>query len=190
MNTLASRKRKRPEFLDRGFTLVEVLLVLALLIIIAAMAAPSLSGSIERAKLDSAAKKLRTAWSEARLDAATQGETLRFQCRIGSGWGCVASATATTEQVAGAIGQQSAAVNGALELSDVVFKQLLVAGLPGDPPLGGGVADGELSAGVLFRPDGTTSDAEAVLEAANGARLKVTLRGLTGSARIVEVENE
>ncbi|MEM6798169.1 MAG: prepilin-type N-terminal cleavage/methylation domain-containing protein [Planctomycetota bacterium] len=185
--TSATGTADRRVALRSGFTLIEVMLVLALLVVISALAAPSLIGSLQRSRLDAAASELRTAWAQARLDAASSGETLRFQCRLQTGWGCVANASASLEEVDAALAAEQAEGGSPMEWTDVVFTQLLVANTPGEPPLGESVADGELSAAVLFRPDGTTSDAEAVLEDATGAQLKVTLRGLTGSARIEDV---
>ena len=199
MTTSATGKSERASR-AAGFTLVEVLLVLTLLVILAAIAAPGMSSGLSRSRLDQAAETLRTSWSQARLDAASTGQTLRFQCRIGENWGCIAPATmplaeitsgvaaANSEEVPGSTGAGKAEQ---YQLSDVVFKQLLVAQQPADPPIGGSVREGEFSAAVLFRPDGTTSDAEAILESSDGRRVRVTLRGLTGSARIeddVEVE--
>ncbi|MEM6328748.1 MAG: prepilin-type N-terminal cleavage/methylation domain-containing protein [Planctomycetota bacterium] len=195
------RRRASPPGRNRGvgFTLVEVLLVLALLVVVAAIAAPRLMGSLAASRLDAAASELRTAWAKARLDAAAAGETLKFQCRIQTGWGCVGKAADATLAVEDNDGSSTrpvtpseenagAADGGAIEWQGVVYRTLVAASQPGDPPVGEAVADGELSAAVLFRPDGTTSDAEAVLEDAQGRRLRVTLRGLTGAARIEDVE--
>ena len=173
-------------FRTHGYTLVEVLLVMALLVVICAMAAPSLIGSLRQSQLEVAASELRTAWTQARLDAASCGETLRFQCRLRTGWGCVANASASTEEVLATLNSESAEEAEALDWSGVCFKQLLVSSQPGEPPLGESVREGDLSPAILFRPDGTTSDAEALLEDEEGAQLKVILRGLTGSARIEE----
>lgn len=176
-----------------GFTLIEVLLVLALLVIIAAIAAPLLTSGSEYSQLKRSAEKLRTSWAKARLDAAGSGQTKRFQCRIGSGWGYLTDAGTAPELAtaaqSGDVGEETGAAkalasNNGEELSGIVFKQLLVASEPGLPPAGVGVGDGEFSAAIFFRPDGTTSDAEALLESPSGSQLRVTLRGLTGAAKV------
>jgi len=180
---------------------VEVLLVLTLLVILAAIAAPGLSSGLSRSRIDQAAQQLRTSWAQARLQAAATGQTLKFQCRIGENWGCVGPASMPIDAAAAAAAPSDSAdadsadaVSAAdgsttagreqYELSEVIFKQLLVSQQPADQPLGANVADGEFSAAVFFRPDGTTSDAEVILESSDGRKVRVTLRGLTGSARI------
>lgn len=171
-----------------AFSLVEVLLVVTLLAVIAAVAAPSMMGGAGRARMNQAAEEVREAWGEARLDAAASGQTLCFQCVIGGNTFTVGPAGlpppppgASTESAATQDGAGQTAKNE-LGAAGVVFRQLLVAPQPGDPPLGESVDDGEMSPGVLFRPDGSSSDAEAILEDADGRRVRVTLRGLTGSA--------
>lgn len=176
-----------------AFTLIEVLLVLALLVIIAAIAAPLLTTGSEYAQLRRSAEKLRTSWAKARLDAAGTGQTRRFQCRIGSGWGYLTDANTPPELAntaqAGDVSEETGAAKALApdpgeELTGIIFKQLLVASEPGLPPVGIGVSDGDFSPAIFFRPDGTTSDAEALLESPSGSQLRVTLRGLTGAARV------
>ncbi len=58
-----------------GFTLVEVLLVLAVLVVIAALAFPSMSGALERFRLRKAADQVRIQWQQARIQA------IRSNCR-------------------------------------------------------------------------------------------------------------
>jgi hypothetical protein len=54
-----------------------------------------------------------------------------------------------------------------------------------------GTSEGEhWSPPILFKPDGTTSDASVVLQNDRGATIRVTLRGLTGIASASEVGNE
>jgi hypothetical protein len=43
---------------------------------------------------------------------------------------------------------------------------------------------------ILFKPDGTTSDASVVLQNDRGETIRVTLRGLTGIASASEVGSE
>lgn len=177
-----------------GFTLVELLLVLALAVAIAAIAAPSVTGTLDRVRLDGAAEQVRRAWSDARLQAIRDGEPIAFQAQVGAGGftlcrladaGLVGAAGSGVAAAVGANGQ-AVAQQGALseadsqELSEVVFAQVST-GVPGDP-----LIDPAVAACVVFRADGSTDDAFAIIRAADGRQRTITLRGLTGAVRIVD----
>ena len=68
-----------------GFTLLELLLVLTILVAIGAIAAPKLSDVLERQKLNGSATNLRLAWDEARLEAMRTGQAQVFECDVGTG---------------------------------------------------------------------------------------------------------
>ncbi len=63
----------------RAFTLVEVLLVLALLVIISGVAWTAIQGPLARQRLRSAADAVRSAWCQARDDAMKSGHTYAFR---------------------------------------------------------------------------------------------------------------
>src|SRR4051795_7163201 len=65
---------------ERGVTLVEVCLVLALLVVIAAIAIPAMGGAFSRASLRGGCDTLRAAWSKARMVAIQKGQTYVFRC--------------------------------------------------------------------------------------------------------------
>ena len=69
-----------------GFTLVEVVVVLALLAAIAAMAVPFLAKSIPRTALRAAAAELRAALGAARSDAIAAGRTVVFRADHQAGY--------------------------------------------------------------------------------------------------------
>ena len=52
-----------------GFTLFEILLVLALLVVIAAVMMPVISDSLSQARLENSGELVRAAWGKARLAA-------------------------------------------------------------------------------------------------------------------------
>jgi hypothetical protein len=54
----------------------------------------------------------------------------------------------------------------------------------------GSAGDGTWSSPILFRPDGTTSDATVLLVNEPGQTVRVTLRGLTGTSVASEVGKE
>ncbi|MEM1303885.1 MAG: prepilin-type N-terminal cleavage/methylation domain-containing protein [Planctomycetota bacterium] len=179
-----------------AFTLVELLLVLALLVVGASVASVALSAGEERARLRDAAETLSRAWSEARLQAIEAGEPLVFRCRIGDSWGYVGTSSIPEEPAAVAEPAGNAAVvpsqrdlrlaASGSEQNTIIFRQLLVAERAGAPAVGAGVREGDLSAMVIFYPDGATSDAEATLSTVGGMNLRVTLRGLTGATRVTD----
>ncbi|TWT96950.1 hypothetical protein Pla108_27270 [Botrimarina colliarenosi] len=167
-----------------GFTLVELMLVLSLVVVLAALAAPSLSGTLARVRLEAAAEAVRTAWADARLEAMRTGQPVVFQCRLGTGEYTLSKLTDATAALAGATDtadQEQLANDEHEDLGAITFTQLSV-GDPLDPLL-----DPSVAACVVFRPDGAADDAWAIVEAANGQRRQITLRGLTGAARIEEV---
>src|SRR5271166_2762958 len=66
----------------RAFTLIEVLLVMALMVIISAVAWMALQGPLARQRLRAAADAVRTAWVEARVGAMKTGHTFAFRYRV------------------------------------------------------------------------------------------------------------
>src|SRR5262245_52637145 len=68
---------------QRGFTLIEILLVLAILVALAALAAPALRGVIQDAKLRSAADTVRTEWTRAHVKAMKTGRIQVFRYELG-----------------------------------------------------------------------------------------------------------
>mgnify|MGYP002682934288 CR=1 FL=1 len=63
----------------RGVTLLEVLLVLALLVIISTTAWPALEPSLTSYQLRKSAEQVRVAWNRARIESLSSGQTIRFR---------------------------------------------------------------------------------------------------------------
>lgn len=78
----ARAKRKPP--LRSAFSLLELLLVLAILVTLAAVVAPSLTGMLAERKLQRGADEIRIAWQRARLEAMKTGQAQVFRCMLGS----------------------------------------------------------------------------------------------------------
>lgn len=159
-----------------GFSLVEVLLVLVVLVLVGALAAPAMSGAYGRGQLRTAASKLAAAWTKARMEAMARGEPRAFRCELGS--------SRYTVGAAGSPDTASAANDGAdvkaPRIESAKFLSFSVTDQNGqraaDP-------SGE-SPPLVFQPDGTSADALAVLQSPTGTRMVVTLRGLTGGSTI------
>ena len=62
---------------SRGYTLVEMLIVLAILVMVASLAWPSLRRTMEKSRLESAAQELQQQLNKARTRAIKTGETLQ-----------------------------------------------------------------------------------------------------------------
>src|SRR5215212_4326353 len=75
-----TRRRRRP-----GVTLIEMLLVVAILIALAAVAYPTLSAMYGDVKVKAAADDVRAAWTEARAHAIEDGRPYRFAVEPGTG---------------------------------------------------------------------------------------------------------
>ncbi|TWT35151.1 hypothetical protein KOR34_00380 [Posidoniimonas corsicana] len=181
--------RHRPS----AYTLVETLLVLALLVLAAALVAPAVQQGGARADLEDAAEKLSVMWSRARLDAITSGQVQLFRCQPGGSEASVGGIEALLAAASGdseaAAAVASAGPSQQLTLDGVTIQSISVAEPPGSEPL---LYEASAAAGqcvVVFRPDGAASDAEATLQHEDGKQLRVTLRGLTGATRVVEVDN-
>jgi hypothetical protein len=187
----------------RGLTLVEVCLVLALLVIIAAVATPVLEGSFSRAGLQSGGDLLRGAWARTRLAAMESGVSyvFRFQPN-GSQFQII------TLSDLGLPGGEVIAPDGATANDGEYSIDEMMRTPQNRLPEGVKFAAGDISASsqvmatlgaagggvwsnpILFHPDGTTSDASIVLANEGGLTLRVTLRGLTGISNLGEIGSE
>lgn len=75
----ASERREEFTRSSRGFTILELMLVLAILCTVGALTWPSLQSGIETQRLKRCADNLRNEWTAARVRAMTSGETLAFR---------------------------------------------------------------------------------------------------------------
>jgi prepilin-type N-terminal cleavage/methylation domain-containing protein len=183
-----------------GFTLIEVVLVMSLLVILASITVPYLGHSFSRAHLNAADDILRDALTRGRLTAMQSGEIQAFRCEPkGARFQLVAldklslpeSSTPPPDKTDG---EHSA--HDILRLSpprlpdDVVFASADIASSNQVAALYGSISDSGWSVPILFNPDGTTSDASIVLQNDQGQTIRVTLRGVTGLVTSSAVGNE
>jgi len=199
----------------RAFTLFELMLVMAILVILASIAVPILGNVLDRQKLRGAAEELRLAWDTARLKALRTGQIQVFHCQIETGSysiqplvlhddvnnvgegatlmsGGVAVETATTNSgmtTTAADGQEFA--TRSLDES-VLFVSCQVANDPRAFSLAqsgqsASVSLTNVAQSVLFYPDGSTSTAETVIKNQHGDSTGVQIRGLTGHSRVLSV---
>src|SRR5262245_37526094 len=184
----------------RGLTLVEICLVLTLLVVIASFATPILSGAMERRALTSGAGLLQAGWIRARNAAMQSGQTyvVRLEPKGSRFQVC------SLDQLMLPESQQLPPEDSDAEYSAYDILRFFKTRLPDGVIFGkadvansnlltatmGTAGDGPWSAPILFRPDGTTSDASVLLVNEPGQTVRVTLRGLTGTSVAGEVGME
>jgi Tfp pilus assembly protein FimT len=193
-------------------TLLEILLVLALIVIVFAVAVPTLTGSLSNQRLKKSAEVVRTAFSRARVKAMRNGRIQAFHCQLlGSKYATVpwymaadaveaddsltADETATADPRWGLLNEQTAeslpdGIMFVAETEVVEERTEPIAGTAADAEVALDGYDMPWSPPILFYPDGTTSDARVVLRNERGWIVAIELRGLTGVARVGRPERQ
>jgi prepilin-type N-terminal cleavage/methylation domain-containing protein len=180
----------------RGFTLFEIILVMAILVILVAVSYPSIDSLRDYYSLQGSADKVRSSWAEARTRAMEEGRPYRFSVVYGKGNFRVAPDSA--DYWAGDVPAPPDPNNPPLVSSDSIPKPIRFrrADSPPDendedsvlPP--DSVGMNQWSTLAVFLPDGTArDDASVALAAGSRSRpLVVRLRGLTGSTSVRPLE--
>ena len=184
----------------RGLTLVEICLVLALLVVIGSFAIPLLGGAVERRALVSGAGMLQAGWTRARLAAMQSGQTyvVRFEPK-GSRFQVVSLDQLSLPESQDLQPEDPEAENSPYDIlrffktrlpDGVIFASANVSNSNQLTATMGSAGEGPWSSPVIFRPDGTTSDATVLLANQPGQTIRVTLRGLTGTSTASDVGKE
>ena len=194
-----------------GFTLLELMLVMAILVIIAAIGTPVLDRVLERQKLRGSGEGLRLAWENARLTAMRTGQVQVFTCEIGgraysidplilhddinnvgegatllSGGVAVQMSTSNLGVNLSAAGDNRSR-SGELDEA-VVFASCRVASDTRAFSLSSpALASNPGGPSVIFYPDGTTSTAEVLIQTKGGEVTGIQIRGLTGHSRLLGI---
>jgi len=162
-----------------GLTLIEVLLVLTIIIVLGAVAYPTLSAMYGDVRVKAAADEVRAAWAEARAQAIEDGRAYRFAVEPGTGQFRVAP---DADEFWDGSGGGPAAENAAPpHLQDGTLPNGIVFDVSGELP-----AAGSWSTVVVFNPDGTCSrDAEVALkEDDDSTPVVVRVRAMTGAVSV------
>lgn len=189
----------------RGFSLLELLVVLTLLVILLSLAAPSILAPLRGQRLKNAADTICAEFTKARVEAMESGRIrmFRFQQETGNyavepylqasdtlennlvGEGDRAIGNSLIMQSAEAMTRQGTLAEGVVFMGEQVDVDMRSY-----DATDGQIAEGQAgySRPILFYPDGTTSDAMVVMKSEDGSMTMVKLRGLTGVAKIGEVE--
>lgn len=216
MKTMSLDKSLPSRQARRAFTLLEIMLVMAIIAMIGAIAIPRMQDIYERHKLRGMANELRLTWDTARLDAMRTGQAQVFQCLPESGSYSVAplvlqsdtasAGTGATIMLSGGAVAETQA-GGLLTAVDptsqsakqleqgITFVSCQVVGsqrayaVAQDAQASGNsdVNTQTVGQAVIFYPDGSTSTAEVRIQNESGSMRAVQLRGLTGHSRVVDV---
>jgi prepilin-type N-terminal cleavage/methylation domain-containing protein len=183
-----------------GFTLMELLLVLAIMAAVGMMTWPSLRRSMADYRLRTAADTVRTEWCIARIEAMQSGEKYTFACGTerdrfailpaSEGESAGSNESSPLDEASPPSGSTTSETSSSAEKvlpEGIEFRSLSVDEKT-DTSSGGGAAtittDASLSPTVSFYPDGTTSDARLTLGNEQGRTVELTLRGLTGAVTV------
>lgn len=188
-----------------GMTLIEVVLVVAVLVVIASLASPSLLGMMETQKLRKSGEVMRGAFAKTRLTAMKTGRIQMFRYQYDSGTYAVEPWFASDDML------ESNDLQPTLPgMLPAAATNVASSGRPTELPEGVIFLAGETlsdnrsseidaalaqqlaretvwSPPILFYPDGTTSDARVVLANKKRQVIEVTLRGITGMAQAGEL---
>lgn len=193
------KQRNRP-----AFTLLELVLVLAIIAVVAALASPNVIQAFRRQTLKNSGDAIRAEWAKARTRAMTSGRVQIFRCSMGGNqyrtdtWVSASDAFGVTGQASAAapqqIGLDATSSQDFRELpngvsfyaSDTVSESRELAT---DAEVGG-VAGSMYERRIYFYPDGTCTTGQVVLINDRQQFVVVELRGLTGASRVSEVKTQ
>ena len=194
--------RKQHTNQRRAFTLLEMLLVLAVLVVVVSFTMPALALPLENHRLRRGADQIRARWAQARAQAMEHGRTYVFRHDPGadtfmvepwmSGDDYLESdqlLTLGVDAAGGSLAVQSTFTATPDKLPDNVtflasettadIRAALVVSSSSEQ-----TAASQVTPPIFFYPDGTTSTARLILGNQQGRIVTLTMRGLTG---VVEV---
>jgi prepilin-type N-terminal cleavage/methylation domain-containing protein len=182
-----------------GYTLFELALVLVLLVLLAAIAYPSLDSLMSTFRMNAAADMLRANWADARAYAMNEGRAYRFS--VVPGKGNFRVAPDSPDYWGGNDPSPADPNNPPLVVDDALPKGVRFATPDsfqstsleaGDSSLPVGTVDaGSWTTIVTFLPDGTTKEDVEIIFTGSGARpLDIRLRALTGAVTVQPLQNQ
>ena len=167
-----------------GFTLMEVMLVMALLVILAAIAFPSLTAMIDDFKITAASDQVRARMALARVQAMNEGRPYRFAIMVNQGK--FRLAPDSNEFWGGETAPSAQVVEDKLGAGIGLGQSTGIAAEDMNLPLPTAGADGgEWTKVATFLPDGTCpQDVTLVLQMKHTKPIYLKLRGLTGTVNV------
>lgn len=184
----------------QAFSLLEVMLVLALLVVIGAIVWPAFDKPFASQRLHSAADMVKAEWMRTRVRAMTTGlpHVFRFQPETGSyqieAMGGMEAELEATQAMDFGVPIQPALPTGETDVPGLPDGVLFMSSQTATDMRGMLVESQAVAAApadwaqpVYFYPDGTTSDARLLLRNEHELYVVVELRGLTGVTTISDV---
>jgi type IV fimbrial biogenesis protein FimT len=149
---------------QRGLTLIELVMVIAITAVLVSLALPSLGARLDRQRVVSAAETLAADWNEARHEAARSGRAMHLVVQAGSSW-------------CWAVARNPGCPCGQAQACE------LRAGTPGQHPGIALLEGGPLALNAQGRPEAAGS---FTLQSQRGLRLRVDVQAL-GRAHVCSV---
>lgn len=183
-------------------TLLEVMLVLALLVVMASIAWPAMQRPLSSQRLRKSADAVRVVWARSRVKAMSTGQTLVFrysvegdrynlQYHAGPEFSSDALSeesetfSSDTDPAAFVFGNEAKLPEGVVFMSGETTEDTRASSLVlEEPPMA--EAGTTWSEPILFYPDGTSSTVRLVLRNAYDRAIELSLRGLTGVVTVGE----
>lgn len=182
-----------------GFTLMELMLVMAVIVTVLGLALPSINRSFASQALSKGADRVRAAMGRARVQALREGDVYCVYIENSGRWFDVAAYNAADQQIAKS--RKEAGDSNQRSVSNFEDSMLpngikFVAGSSYIDARAAAAASENGSKGIrgsnieqiLFYPDGTSQDARVVLQNEKGGLVEIQLRGLTGLAKSVRLK--
>jgi prepilin-type N-terminal cleavage/methylation domain-containing protein len=183
----------------RGFSLIELMIVLGVIVTITAIAAPNLMDRVRDGQVQEAAETVREVVAETRTFAIDAGVDYHFHFEIG-GQSVVAIPSEQEPSAGNSLDSDDQTADfraWANEVPDTIFLRnnaddtsgggSLEPADFGNLPNSGELAQKTWSDPIVFHFDGTAEDQSFRVMDAEGRASTVTVRGLTGSVRISPV---
>jgi prepilin-type N-terminal cleavage/methylation domain-containing protein len=184
----------------QGYTLFELILVMALLVLLAAIAYPSIEAMYGNYRVTAAVDQVREGWAAAQAHAVDEGRAYRFAMTPDGKGYRVAPDGPDFSSVQGTANGQGDEQN-----QTYVLEETLPKGINLSVSLGGSIdqngtslpqSESAQNAGpssVVFLPDGTArEDAQLLFQAAGSQPVRMTLRALTGivTVKVIRPDRE
>ncbi len=182
-----------------GFSLFELMIVMAIIITVTAMAAPTMMDRVQNGQVQDAAEAVREVLANARRNAIDSGVDYHFRFEV-NGQAVVAIPAEPNPRLANSSSSDpddTRIVLQALILGDDLFLRALKDENPGGEQLepkafdtlteAGDLAQRTWSSPIVFRFDGSADDRTFRVMDEVGRAAEVSVRGLTGAVRVTPV---